>query len=100
MKNRSEIRMPAGAGNILRCAFFFRGWRPAQRLDVDDIEDVKAAVSEACVLLMAGAGGRELRITVEGGDGLWAECAVEDMRKRLLTQMRRNVAYNSGSAGG
>ncbi|PWM39498.1 MAG: hypothetical protein DBX46_00570 [Clostridiales bacterium] len=77
MKNRSEIRMPAGAGNILPLRLFFSGMATRAGLDVDDIEDVKAAVSEACVLLMAGAGGGELRITVESGDGLWAECAVE-----------------------
>lgn len=84
MKTRSEIRMPAEAGNILPLRLFFSGMATRAGLDVDDIEDVKAAVSEACVLLMAGAGGGDLRITVESGDGLRAECAIEEYEEETF----------------
>ena len=66
----SEIRLsiPAKAENVLAIRLFASGLAMRQGFDINKIEDIKTAISESCVLLLAGADGGDLLIGVDTED--------------------------------
>lgn len=65
-----EIRLPADANFVSIARLVAAGLGARAELTVDDVEDLRLAVDEACALLLphaTDAGALELRFTVEAG---------------------------------
>ena len=70
MKLPVIIRMPASPMNAMPIRLFISGLAARAGFDINAIEDIKIAVSEACVLLLDGAVSGELVIQADISNGL------------------------------
>ena len=78
MNGDIKLSLPASAEYMLAVRLFLSGVAERMGCDINVIEDIKTAVSEACVLLMSGADGGRLDFAVSADDRLEAHVEIND----------------------
>lgn len=63
--DKISLTLPAKSDYVLALRLFMSGVAARTNMSVDDIEDVKSAINEACVLLLTGVTKGELAIEIE-----------------------------------
>lgn len=81
MKKDIHIEIPAVAENVMPLRLFFSGIATRLGMDINQIDDIKSAISESCVMLMAGASGGVLTFDAQGADGLLIECGIDGFNR-------------------
>ncbi len=64
------LTLPAKAKYVLPLRLYISGVATRMNYEVNDMEDVKTAVSEACVLLLSEIEDGDLRVVIETGEKL------------------------------
>lgn len=70
MTDKILLRLPAKAGYVLPVRLMISGVATRMHYPVEGIEDMKTAVSEACVMLLNGVCDGEVELVMEVGESL------------------------------
>lgn len=74
-----SLTLPAKSDYVLALRLFISGVAARTNMHVEDIEDVKSAINEACVLLLSGVKNGRLEIDVDiDADGMFVEITAKD----------------------
>lgn len=104
--DKISLTLPAKSDYVLALRLFMSGVAARTNMSVDDIEDVKSAINEACVLLLTGVtkGGLaieielnqnaiDVRITAEGCE--YNDERLDEVTFEISRMMLANLTVNS-----